>query len=72
MNDAETVEEALEIVANIIDSEQFADYIRKGLEAGVELNYKITVKQAGQGIVVSLGAEKKFPIRNLKTLIRLR
>ena len=72
MNDAETVEEALEVIANVIDSEQFADYIRKGLEAGVELNYKITVKQAGQGIVVSLGSEKKFPIRNLKTLIRLR
>lgn len=71
MSEATTVEEALEIVADIIDSEQFADYIRKGLEAGIELHYKLTVKESGQGIVVSLGAERKFPVRNLKTLIRL-
>lgn len=72
MSEAETVEDALEIIADIIDSEQFADYIRKGLEAGIELHYKITVKEVGAGIVVSLGAEKKLPVRNLKTLIRLR
>jgi hypothetical protein len=68
---AQTVEDALEIIADIIDSEQFADYIRKGIEAGNELHYKLTIKESNQGIVVALGAEKKFPIRNLKTLIRL-
>jgi hypothetical protein len=72
MSHAETVEDALEIIADLIDSEQFADYIRKGLEAGIELHYRLTVKEVGQGIVVSLGAEKKVPVRNLKTLIRLR
>lgn len=70
-NDVETLEEALGVVADIIDSEQFSDYVRKGLEAGNELHYKLTVKEVGQGIVVSLGAEKKFPVRNLKTMIRL-
>jgi hypothetical protein len=68
----ETIEDALGVVANIIDSESFCDYVRKGLEAGSELHYKLTIRELGQGIVVSLGAEKKVPIRNLKTMIRLR
>jgi hypothetical protein len=67
----ETLEDALGVVADIIDSEQFSDYVRKGLEAGNELHYKLTVRTVGQGIVVSFGAEKKFPVRNLKTMIRL-
>ena len=72
MNDPiNTVEDALDVIADTISSDAFCDYVRKGLEAGLELNYKLTVKASGQGIVVSLGAERKFPVRNLKTLIRL-
>lgn len=72
MNDpVETLEEALNIIADTIGSDAFSDYVRKGIEAGHELNYRLIVKEAGQGIVVSLTAEKKVPARNIKTLIRL-
>lgn len=66
-----TLEAALDAVAGIIGSDSFSDYVRKGLEAGLELNYRLVIKDAGQGIVVSLAAEKKVPARNIKTLIRL-
>lgn len=68
----ETLEEALEVVADTIGSNPFSDYVRAGLESGQELNYRLIIKEAGQGIVVSLTAEKKLPARNIKTLIRLK
>lgn len=71
MNQIETLEEALDAIADCIGSDTFTDYVRKGLEAGYELNYRIAVKDAGQGIVASLTAEKKVPARNIKTFIRL-
>ena len=66
-----TVEEALAAVADVIGSPAFADYVRKGLETGNELRYQLTIKDSNLGFVVALGAEKKLPIRNIKTLIRL-
>ena len=66
-----TVEEALATVADVIGSPSFSDYVRKGLEAGTELRYLLTIKDSNQGFVVALGAEKKLPIRSIKTLIRL-
>ena len=71
MSQIHTVEEALEAVADSIDCESFVDYVRKGLEAGHDLNYKLTIKDSTQGIVVSFVAERKFPTRTLKTFIRL-
>ena len=71
MSDVETVEQALEAVADIIDSEQFCDYVRKGLESGHELNYKLTIKLKPQGVVVAFVAEKNLPTRPLKTFLRL-
>jgi hypothetical protein len=67
----ETLEEALDEVADVISADSFSDFVRKGLESGLELNYRLIIKQEGQGIVVSLLAEKKMPARNIKTLIRL-
>ena len=74
MSDTElirTVEEGLAAVAGVIGSPAFSDYVRKGLEAGNELRYQLTIKDSNQGFVVALGAEKKLPIRSIKTLIRL-
>ena len=71
MSDVETVEQALEAVADIIDSEQFCDYVRKGLESGHELNYKLTIKSGPQGAVIAFVSEKNLPTRPLKTFIRL-
>ena len=72
MNQIETLEDALEAVADSIDSSSFVGYVRKGLEADTDLHYKLAIKNTTQGIVVSFVAEKKFPVRPLKTFIRLR
>jgi hypothetical protein len=72
MNDQpETVEDALGVIADIIDSEQFTSYIRQGLDAGHELNYRLKIIQGTQGIVVAFVSEKKLPARPLKTFVRL-
>jgi len=71
MNNVQTLEEALDIIADTIGSDQFTDYVRTGLAAGHELNYRLIIKESNQGIVVCLQAEKKVPARNIKTLIRL-
>jgi hypothetical protein len=72
INKIESIEEALQVMADKIASDQFAEIARSILEDGEKVVYELVIKKGNQpGYVISLGYKKATPLKNIMTFLRV-